>query len=193
MLHKIIYKSIKLDKCDTKTSVFFFSSCQPAAIIITHCTNMRQYDVCELNISTIVEISDQSFMRTHLNNRKQIEKTRAQVQGNELKEEKGAKQEEEVRGIGLPLVSEKALMSSAVLSSQLKVFLVVKRKEETQRGGGIVCLVCSQPHTHTHTHVFKGREDGSGGRSLIVKSNTDPKSLRMRLNDQLSLCTSPLL
>lgn len=41
-----------------------FFSCQPAAII-THCTNMRQYDVYELNISTIVEISDESFMRTH--------------------------------------------------------------------------------------------------------------------------------
>ncbi len=27
---------------------------------------MRQYDVCELNISTIVEISDESFMRAHL-------------------------------------------------------------------------------------------------------------------------------
>lgn len=40
-------------------------SCQPAAII-THCTNMRQYDVYELKISTIVEISDESFMHTHL-------------------------------------------------------------------------------------------------------------------------------
>lgn len=50
---------------DVKQNKCFFPPCQPAAII-THCTNMRQYDVYELNISTIVEISDRSFMRAHL-------------------------------------------------------------------------------------------------------------------------------
>lgn len=71
MLHKIIYKSIKRDRCDTKTSVFFYllpASQQPSSLHTVK--NMRQYDVCELNISTIVEISDQSFMPSHLNNRK---------------------------------------------------------------------------------------------------------------------------
>lgn len=52
-----------IDKIQNKCC--FFSSCQPAAII-TYCTNMRQYDVYELNISTIVEISDRSFILTHL-------------------------------------------------------------------------------------------------------------------------------
>lgn len=40
---------------------------------LTYCTNMRQYDVYELNISTMVEISEQSIIHAlHTHNKSHI-------------------------------------------------------------------------------------------------------------------------